>query len=564
MVWPYEYNPYLLTILATLLFLVFLGVHCLRNRTVPGAVPFIILIALTIPWLMANALRLSGTEEAVRIFWFKFETALVLPMASAGMCFILEYAGLSKWLTRWMTALLVIVALTFALLVLTNETHHFVWKRIFFYGGAIRVELGPAHWGAVVYGYVLSLVHLTVLIWLFARSPRHRWIAAGLIIALMMTRAAGFLNISDNNPFKPLNPMVLASNIAFLLYAFAFFRLHMFDVVPVARNMVIDRMTEAMIVLDAQKHIGDLNKTAEAMLGLPRGKAIGRRVESALRDFPELLTIIRNPHAKQQEISFGIPHSRWYQASISPLTDRHGFLLGHLIWMQDTTEQKRLQEQNLDHQRTDAMLKERELLARELHDGIGQILAAAQLQICSASELLARGETAQVALYLQRLSGIVQEAKESVRTYLSGVKILSPAENSYLDVLRKYLAHFSRNHEVRTELVIASDVQDRHVDAAVAAQLQPIIQEALTNVRRHGKASLARVLLAAGDNLLRVTIEDDGQGFDAEAIGEHHAFGLRSMRGRAESAGGRFAVSSTPGKGTRVSVLVPWQKETSA
>ncbi|MBI5594116.1 MAG: PAS domain S-box protein [Deltaproteobacteria bacterium] len=561
MAWPYEYNPYLLTILAPLLFLVFLGVHCLRNKTVPGAAPFIILIALTIPWLIANALQLSSTDEAARIFWFKFDKALVLPMASAGLCFVMAYAGLSKWLTRRVTILLVIVALTFALLILTNETHHFVWKRIF-YDGAIRVDFGPAHWGAIAYGFALSLAQLTVLIWLFLRSPRHRWIAAGLILSVVLTRAAGFLNISDNNPFKPLNPVVLASNITFLLYAFAFFRLHMFGVVPVARNMVIDRMTEAMIVLDAQKHIGDLNETAETMLGLPRGKLIGRRVESALQDFPELLAIIHNSHTKLREISFANPHSRWYQVSISPLSDRQGFLLGHLIWMQDTTEQKRIQEQILDHQRTEATLKERELLARELHDGIGQILAAAQLQICSASQLLARGETNQVALYLQRLSDIVQEAKESVRTYLVGVKVLSPAEKSYLEVLRNYLAHYSQKYEVRTELVVASEVRDRHVDAGVAAQLQPIIQEALTNVRRHGKASLARVFLAAGNNHLSITIEDDGQGFDTEAIAKHHAFGLRSMRGRAESAGGGFEVSSTPGKGTRVSVQVPWPKET--
>lgn len=561
MVWPYEYNPYLLTTLAPLLFLVFLGVHCLRNRTVPGAVPFIVLIALTIPWLVANALRLSGTQDEVRIFWFQFETALVLPVASAVLCFVLEYAGLRKWLTRWLTGFLIIVALMFALLILTNEMHHFVWKRVS-YDGAFRVDLGPAHWGAIAYGYALSLLQLTVLIWLFVRSPRHRWIAAGLIISLLLTRAAAFLNISDNNPFKPLNPMVLASNITFLLYAFAFFRLHLFDIVPVARNMVIDRMTEAMIVLDAQEHIGDLNETAEKMIGLSKGKVIGRRIESALQNFPDLLAIVRNSDTAQREILFGSPHSRWYQVSISPLTDRQGFLLGQLIWMQDITEQKRIRKQILDNQRTHAMLQEREFLARELHDGIGQILAAAQLQIRSTSELLARGETNHVAPNLHRLSEIVQEAKESVRMYLVGVKALSPAENSYLEVLRKYLSHYSRNSEIRTELDVASEVQDGRVGAAVAAQLQPIIQEALTNVRRHGKASLARVILAAGDDLLRVTIEDDGQGFNTEAIGEHHAFGLRSMRGRAESVGGRFEVNSTPGKGTLVSVQVPWQKET--
>ena len=381
MVWPYEYNPYLLTILATLLFLVFLGVHCLRNRTVPGAVPFIILIALTIPWLMANALRLSGTEEAVRIFWFKFETALVLPMASAGMCFILEYAGLSKMADpvddRSAGNCRFDVCTpgfdkrdtSFCL-----EADFFLWRR--YPSGVGTGALGSRRLRVRPEFGASDRAHLAFCAIAPASVDRcrahHRadddgaqgvprtfrtTIPSNRSIPWSWPRTSRFCCM--HSPSSPSHVRRRAG-----------------------RTQYGDRSDDGGHDRPGcpKTHWRPRIKTAEAMLGLPRGKAIGRRVESALRDFPELLTIIRNPHAKQQEISFGIPHSRWYQASISPLTDRHGFLLGHLIWMQDTTEQKRLQEQNLDHQRTDAMLKERELLARELHDGIGQILAAAQLQ----------------------------------------------------------------------------------------------------------------------------------------------------------------------------------------
>lgn len=560
MMWRFEFNSYALTTLIPLLFLSFLTVHGYRNRTVPGAVPFILQMVLSFFWILSNALRLSVVGDAARIFLFKFETAMMLPLGTAAVCFVVEYAGLGHWLNSRIKRLLTAVPLVLAVLIVTNDTHHLVWKEIG-NNGIAHADIGMALWGGFVYGNILGLVQLAVLVWLFLRSPRHRWIAAGLVLVLVMIRTASFFSMTDNNSFHLLNPIALALNVALVPYAFVFYGFRVFDVVPVARNMVIDRMMEAMVVLDSEQTIADCNVSTEKIFGLPRAKLVGRGVASALAAFPDLLEIIRDPNTRLPEISLGNPDARWFHVAVSPLIDRYGFVLGQLIWMRDTTEQRQIQKQMLDRQLTQAMLQERELLARELHDGVGQILAAAQMQIYAARHLLAKGESAQAAKSLQVLSGIVQEAKESVRTYLAGVNVLSSAEKSFLDVLKKYLVHYGQNYEIRTELNIPPDMQNKHVDAAVAAQLQPILQEALTNVRRHAKASLARVGLFDNDGHLHLTIEDDGQGFDTQSAFGQAAFGLRSMRGRAESAGGRFEVNSTPGKGTCVRVQMPWRKE---
>lgn len=560
MMWRYTYNPDVLITLIPLLFVSILAVHGYRNRTAPGAVPFVLQMILSFFWVLSNALRISVGEDIVRISLFKFETAMMLPLGTAALCFVLAYSGLGDWLTGWIKGMLSVVPLIFALLVITNDIHHLVWKDIHV-NGIFRAEPGIMLWGAFLYGNILGLVQLAVLIRLFLRSPRHRWIAAGLIMVLLIIRAASFFSLSDSDSLNHLSPIVLVLNIALLPYSFAFYGFRAFDVIPMARNMVIDRMMEAMIVLDNTQTIADCNGTAEKILGLPRSRLIGGRVVSALAEFPNLLDIINDPAMPQREIALGNPDHRWFYVTISPLIDRRGSLLGQLVWMRDTTEQRQIQKQALDRQLTQAMLQERELLARELHDGIGQILAAAQMQIGAAGLLLAKGEADQVAKSLQTLSGIVLEAKESVRTYLVGVNVLSSAEKSFLDALKRYLAHYSQNYEIRTELNVTPDVQSKQVDAAVAAQLQPILQEALTNVRRHANASLARVGVFDNDGQLHLIIEDDGQGFDTLAADGQRAFGLRSMRGRAESAGGHFEVSSTPGKGTCVHVQMPWRKE---
>ena len=560
MEWPYEYTPYIWPMLISGLFIFVLGIHGIRHRTAPGAVPFIILMAFAILWLSANALRLAGTDDATRIFWLKFEVAFILPMASAALCLALEYAGLGRWLTWQTLAVLVIVPLAFVLLILTNEMHHLVWTQTWI-DGSIHIERGPAHWIAIVYGFSLSLVHLAVIAWLFVHFPRHRWIAAGLFISPLIMRSAALLNVSHQNPIERLNPMAMVLIFTLLPYALAFFRLRMFEVVPVARNTVIDRMTEGMMVLDAEKRIADVNEAVRTLLGIKGAKIIGGRVEDVLQAFPDILAMIDNPDAAQREMPIGSIRGRWYHASISSLFDRRGFRLGYLIWFYDITDQRNARAQILDQQRTLAMLNERELLARDLHDGIGQMIAAAHLQAKSASELLAKGETVQVESCLRRLADITQEAKESVREYLLGVKIGSQGEQGLLSTLRHYLKHYSQNYGIRTELVVSPELKSKRIDGIVEIQLLPIIIEALTNVRKHAEASSARVNVAPCDGQVRITIEDDGRGFDPKGISAYEGFGLRSMRGRAEAADGLFEVNSAPGKGTRVTVRVPLRKE---
>jgi signal transduction histidine kinase len=104
-------------------------------------------------------------------------------------------------------------------------------------------------------------------------------------------------------------------------------------------------------------------------------------------------------------------------------------------------------------------------------------------------------------------------------------------------------------------------LEGKRIDSTVEVQLQRIIQEALTNVRKHAGACSARVIFALCDGQMQITIEDDGRGFDPEEIRENQGFGLRSMQGRADMVGARLEVNSTPGKGTHVIINVPWQKE---
>jgi hypothetical protein len=86
--------------LASVAFLAVLGTYAIRHRTAPGGVPFIVMVAAAVLWVLANGLGLASTDDKTRIFWWNFQLALLLPLINAELCFGLEYAGLGKWVNR--------------------------------------------------------------------------------------------------------------------------------------------------------------------------------------------------------------------------------------------------------------------------------------------------------------------------------------------------------------------------------------------------------------------------------------------------------------------------------
>jgi len=128
-----------------------------------------------------------------------------------------------------------------------------------------------------------------------------------------------------------------------------------------------------------------------------------------------------------------------------------------------------------------------------------------------------------------------------------------------IPVLSEYLDRFQRQSGIQARLVIDRDISNMGalmLSTPGEIQLLRIIQEAATNVRRHAKADHIIVSLARDNNWLKVSIQDNGIGFDYENIAEDR-LGLRIMRERAASIQGNIKVESSPGSGTEITVLMP-------
>jgi signal transduction histidine kinase len=556
--WPYHYTPYLWPALASTALMAGLSLYGWRRRRVPGALWFAVLMALWSLSTIGTALQITAVELPAKIFWYKFQFFWAGPNTVAGLCFVLAYARLNRFLTRRTLSLLFMVILLGSLLLLTNEAHHRVWTGFSYFDGRVYPLREAGYWVLVVIGYFLAFLNLPILVWLFIRSPLHRWPAALILSGQVAVRAAILLMAAGPTVLAPFHPVVLAATFQAVVFAIALFGFRIFDPIQMARNQVTKQMREGMLVLDSARKIVELNPAAEKILGRPGAHLRGR---DAAEFLPVSATQSAPPDDKgiaQTGVSLG---AHDYDLRLSPIKDWDGQLLGHLLLMHDVTEQKQAQAQLVEQQRALAMLSERERLARELHDNIGQVLGFAGLQVETVRKLLEGGQTAEAGKLLTRLAGVLQEGHADVREDILNLRIAPSAQRPLFAALRQYLDGVSQNYGLQTELNTEPDLDEAVFQSEAQMQLFRIVQEAVSNARRHGGARRVQVIVERQDSRARLVIRDDGCGFDPRqpvSEGGSH-FGLQFMRERAEGLGGCLSVESASGAGTTILVEIPIQ-----
>ena len=204
-----------------------------------------------------------------------------------------------------------------------------------------------------------------------------------------------------------------------------------------------------------------------------------------------------------------------------------------------------------------ALLGDRERIARELHDGVIQSLFAVGLGLQGTTALVQDGVT---TARLQQAITEIDRVIGDLRSYIFGLRpdVLDAAS------VGGALAQVAHEYEERTGTPVALDV-DVSLEqplGRIGTHLVQMTRESLSNVARHANATTCRVSLRRSDGAAVLEIDDDGIGFDVSEAG-HGGLGLGNLQKRAESLGGNLSVTSTPGEGTTVHVIVPLTGATS-
>jgi len=199
------------------------------------------------------------------------------------------------------------------------------------------------------------------------------------------------------------------------------------------------------------------------------------------------------------------------------------------------------------------VIQERVRLAREIHDSLAQTLAYLKLTSAQMQTQLAQGDLARLAQNLQQSHEALSEAYLETRQAIDNLRF-APQHN-----MVSWLGQISRSFEVSSGLKVVTALPATlpHVSPEIQAQLVRIIQEALSNVRKHAQASTVWITVREWNDELVIDLSDDGVGFSAEDVPEMSRHGLRGMRERAELIGAEFQITSQSGRGTIIHIEVP-------
>ncbi|MGF7184492.1 two-component system sensor histidine kinase DegS [Desulfitispora alkaliphila] len=271
-----------------------------------------------------------------------------------------------------------------------------------------------------------------------------------------------------------------------------------------------------------------------------------------------------NLRIKRDELELSLKNLEYMVEKAEGLISQIGVVLEYLgsnlqkISNQIEGEQQR---KNFSMSIIRAQEEERKRVAREIHDGPAQDLANIVIRAEMCEKLL-QIKPHEVEGELKELKWMVRESLKDLRKVIFDLRPMALDDLGIIPTLRRYISEF----ETRENMIVhmAFHGEERRFNSAIEVTAFRVIQEALNNVKKHAKADRAKLRLEITEEVLNISIVDNGKGFSVEEAmdgGGRSRFGLISMKERLDLLEGRFEIKSEPGKGAEIRASIPLKDE---
>ncbi|MBE9506191.1 MAG: PAS domain-containing protein [Chloroflexi bacterium] len=485
---------------------------------------------------------------AIPVLWFVFAA---------------RYSGNDQWLKPSNIALLFIIPAVSVAMVATNGMHGLFYSTIELGLSDgytfLRLQMGPFWWVNIVYSYVWVIAGLVLMIRMLLKASGMNRLRIGLILAgALFPYAVNMAYVSGFRPYGFLDLTPAAFAVTGLMLTVGIFTMNLFDINPVARDMLFDSIPDAVLVLDTNARVIEANPTARTLL---KSRFV-RETVAVAKEEPEgppggFFT------AKPDERDFSVEDKTYHRTS-TELFSRGGRRLGSLIVIRDITERKRVEERLVEANRRlhalterleDAREEERAAVAWELHDHVAQALSVVKIDVAYCRSRLDEESLASLATTMDEMTRLLDETVGRLRRLYTDLVPVMLEDLGLAATIEWQAEEFARLSGMECE---ARRVEDLTLPRGrVALGMFRVLREALDNVQRHSGATRVTVDFEreGDDAVLRVA--DNGRGFTVGAAGKPGAIGLADIQERVLSWGGRMRVNSSVGAGTVIEVTAP-------
>ncbi len=329
-------------------------------------------------WSLSYAMITISPSAEAKLFWLRLENIGILFVPVLWFFFAMKYLRLDRWLTRKPVLLLFFVIPSISLLMIISD----IWFHLYYTsvvpatatGGPLIISRGPMYWVALTQSYFLTLVGTFALLWRFLRSRAvygkqapylFGAIAIPFTLNIIYQLAPGILPIFS----VPVDLTPLSFNITAIFLATSIFGLRLFDLVPIARDTVMEHIPEMVFVVDIHDRVIDANAMAQKWLGKSMEDIQGQDPIEVFRKWPQLLNRFFFTEYSREEIEIpgNPPHT--LEIIVTPLYNRSNILEGRVILARDMTERKLLENQLMSvNQSLQNQLNENERLRIQLQE----------------------------------------------------------------------------------------------------------------------------------------------------------------------------------------------------
>ena len=321
--------------------------HEVRNKVA------VLIILASVIWLLMSALGLASDSLPTKLVFFKLQFVGIVIVPTTWLINTMQFSGYERWLKRSNLVLLGAVPVITLLLVFTNQFHGFMWSSITlnsvdaFYPLNANPSLG--YWLLIVgYSYVALMLTLTIFVKRVASSRSlYRRQAVPMILVSCFPWALSVVWLLEPTIFMYIDPTALGLTVATSLLFWRLAYLPGAGVAPVAHELILDSMNEAVIILDAQTRILELNPRAQQLVGHNLSDAMGKPVDGIWAEWADVKKELDSGTERVREVSFGVgEEKKIYEMQTSHLSGIMSERPNLLIILRDITERKRMEEEH--------------------------------------------------------------------------------------------------------------------------------------------------------------------------------------------------------------------------
>ena len=346
------FTIYSIFFLATALVSFFGAILAWQRRAIKGAKELTMLLFAAGVWAFFIIFETSATTETDKIFYSKLAYFGAVSTPVFYLIFVLRFVGKDKYLTLKNKLILFTIPFITLILAFTNENHSLLWSGFSFISpetNLMEYYHGTWFWiGYFGFNYILSLLSTVYLIRFILVQPKtfssQGWI---VLTASVVPWSASVLYLSGLNPVTGLDLVPVSTIISGLLFNYAILYINFLDIIPVARQTLVETLTDGILVLDRQNRIQDINQAAVHFLGIGDRNIIGYPIESAGASTTQLLIAVLDSNTDQNIEIRGSDSTKTYSVGKKEIKNQND---SRLIIIRDITglilQQKEIHDSN--------------------------------------------------------------------------------------------------------------------------------------------------------------------------------------------------------------------------